>query len=86
MTIEETQTEFEREINKRAYIEMEEELLTKYTGKWVVIAQGKLLKVGKSIEDVEDVAPDAHHRFIFRVEKAESRKGTFRLPMRRVSP
>lgn len=57
----------ERALNNRAYEAMREELERDYRGKCVVIAYGQLQGAGDTFEEVKHLAPDAHHRLIFRV-------------------
>lgn len=81
---EERNIDKEREENLRFYNQIKAELFTNYTGKYVVIAKGKLQKVGESFDEVKDAAMDANHRFIFKVEPPKERaRGTLRWPMRK---
>ena len=49
----------------------------------MVIAKGKVQAVGESFDDLKDVALDANHRFIFKVEPKEKVRGTLRWPIKR---
>ncbi len=57
----------ERVLNNRAFLEMRKDLESKYQGKYVVIAHGRLQGVGDTFEEVKDLVPEARHRLIFRV-------------------
>jgi len=76
---EERNIDKEREENLRFYNRIKAELFTKYTGKYVVIAKGKLQKVGESFDDVKYEAMDANHRFIFKVESEEEEETSLSL-------
>jgi len=81
---EERNIDKEREENLRVYNQIKAELFAKHTGKYVVIAKGKLQGVGESFDDVKYVAMDANHRFIFKVEPTKEKvRGTLRWPMRK---
>ena len=56
----------ERKLNNDAFRRLWPEL-EKQQGRYVVIAHGKLQGVGDSIESLQSVAPDAHHRLVFKV-------------------
>ena len=56
----------ERKLNNDAFRRLWPEL-EKQQGRYVVIAHGKLQDVGDSIESLHSVAPDAHHRLVFKV-------------------
>lgn len=72
-----------REENLRFYNQYKTELYKKYAGKYLVIARGKIETVGESFDDVKNVALDASHRFIFKVEPKKKIRGTLRWPMKR---
>lgn len=74
----------EREKNQITYNECKEELKKKYFGKYVVIAKGKIQSVGESFEEVKDVALDANHRFIFKVEPKKEKGGLLGWPMEKI--
>ena len=73
----------EREENLKAYHERKAELYQRYARRYVVIAKGKVQAVGESFDDLKDVALDANHRFIFKVEPKEKVRGTLRWPIKR---
>lgn len=59
--------EEERALNNRAYEAMQTELERDHWGKCVVIAYGRFQGAGDTFDEVKHLAPDAHHRLIFRV-------------------
>ena len=63
----------ERKLNNDALKRLQPEL-EKQQGKYVVIAHGKLQGIGDSIESLQNVAPDAHHRLVFKVGEPLPRK------------
>ena len=63
----------ERKLNNDALKLLQPEL-EKQQGKYVVIAHGKLQGIGDSIESLQTVAPDAHHRLVFKVGEPLPRK------------
>jgi hypothetical protein len=73
----------ERELNLRTYTEYKTKLYEEYMGRYVVIAKGEIQAVGDSFDDVRNVALDANHRFIFRVESKKKVRGRLRWPMKR---
>jgi hypothetical protein len=75
----------EREENLRIYTEYKTKLYEEYVGRYVVIAKGKIQAVGESFDDVKNVALDANHRFIFKVESKEKVRGRLRWPMKNLS-
>ena len=75
----------EREENLRIYTENKAKIYEEYVGKYVVIAKGKIQAVGDSFDDVKNVALDANHRFIFKVESKEKVRGRLRWPMKNLS-
>ena len=74
----------EREDNLRYYSEHKNRLLEENRGKYVVIAKGNIQAVGDSFDQVKDVAPDANHRFIFKVEPKDKVKSKLRWPMKAI--
>lgn len=48
----------------------------------MVIANGGIQAIGNSFDEVKDVALDANHRFIFKVEPKEKVRGRLRWPMK----
>ena len=75
----------EKEDNLRIYTENKAKIYEEYVGKYVVIAKGKIQAVGESFDDVKNVALDANHRFIFKVESKEKVRGRLRWPMKNLS-
>ena len=75
----------EREENLRIYTEYKAKLYEEYLGRYVVIAKGKIQAVGESFDDVKNVALDANHRFVFKVESKEKVRGRLRWPMKTLS-
>ena len=73
----------ERELNLRTYTEYKTKLYEEYMGRYVVIAKGEIQAVGDSFDDVKNVALDANHRFIFKVESKKKVRGRLRWPMKR---
>ncbi len=76
----EIDVERERLINNLAYQKLESELYRKYKGKFVVIANGELIAVADSYDDIMKIAnkkaPNAKHRLIFKVEEKTPRNVT----------
>lgn len=56
----------ERKLNNDAFRRLQPEL-EKQQGRYVVIAHGELQGVGDSIESLQSLAPDAHHRLVSKV-------------------
>ena len=75
----------EREENLRIYTEYKTKLYEEYVDRYVVIAKGKIQAVGESFDEVKNVALDANHRFIFKVESKEKVRGMLRGPMKNLS-
>ena len=71
-----------REENLRVYNKHKREFYEKHMGKYVVIAKGKVQKIGE-FDEVKNVAMDANHRFIFKVEQNKKVSGTLRWPIKR---
>jgi len=63
----------ERKLNNDALKRLQPEL-EKQQGRYVVIAHGKLQGVGDSIESLRSLAPNAHHRLVFKVGEPLPRK------------
>jgi hypothetical protein len=74
----------EREDNLRYYSEHKNQLLVENRGKYVVIAKGDIQAVADSFDQVKEVAPDANHRFIFKVEPKDKVKAKLRWPMKAI--
>jgi hypothetical protein len=74
----------EREDNLRIYTENKAKIYEEYVGRYVVIAKGKIQAVGESFDDVKNVALDANHRFIFKVESKKKVRGRLRWPMKKI--
>ena len=74
MELEDGRVEEERRMNNRFYSEMRERLLSEYEGKYIVIANGRLLGSSDRFEDAFKIlrskAPNAKHAIIDKVEKA----------------
>jgi hypothetical protein len=56
----------QRKLNNDAFKHLQP-ALENQQGEYVVIAHGKLQGVGDSIESLQSLAPDAHHRLVFKV-------------------
>jgi len=63
----------ERKLNNEAFRRLQPEL-GKYQGRYVLIAHGRLQGVGDSIESLRNLAPDAHHRLVFKAGELPPRK------------
>jgi hypothetical protein len=72
----------EREENVRFYKEHEAELYQNYAGKYVVIAKGRIQAVGSSFDEIDGVALDAQHRYVFQVVPKGPTKVRLRWPIR----
>ena len=63
--------ESERKRNQEAYERLRGELDRKYQGRFVLIADGKLIADGPTFEEVakkgDEVVPKASHRIVFKV-------------------
>lgn len=74
----EDDTQRERLINNLVYQNLENKLLKEYKGKYVLIANGKLIATAGSYDDIVMIAnervPNAKHRLIFKVEERMYRK------------
>src|SRR5947208_13082669 len=57
----------ERTADVAAYERERAALDREHAGEWAVIAGGKVVATAKALEDVEAKAPEAKHRFVFRV-------------------
>ena len=74
--LQETQDEMvarERKLNNDALSRLQPEL-ERQQGRYVVVAHGKLQGVGDSIESLQSLAPDAHHRLVFKVGELPPRR------------
>ncbi len=64
-------TEYEKEMqqNLNTYKQLRTEILQKHKGKYVAIAEGKLVAVAQTfdeaVESSEEALPDFRHRFVF---------------------
>lgn len=64
-------TKYEKEIqqNLNAYKQLRTEILQKHKGKYIVIAEGKLVAVAQTFDEAveasEEALPDFRHRFVF---------------------
>jgi hypothetical protein len=63
----------DRRLNNALFRQLQPEL-EKQRGRYVVIAHGKLQGVGDSIESLQGLALDAHHRLVFKVGDPLPRK------------
>jgi len=63
----------ERKLNNDAFRRLWPEL-EEQQGRYVVIAHGKLQGIGDSIESLQSLAADAHHRLVFKVGEPFPRK------------
>ncbi|MBI3360307.1 MAG: hypothetical protein HY023_04275 [Chloroflexi bacterium] len=66
--------EEERTANDRAYEALRAELEQRHSGKWIVMAHGKLQGVGDSLEEVDQLASTAHDRIVMRVGEKRSKE------------
>lgn len=57
----------ERQLNNAAYQRLRRQLEREHPGKYAVIAHGELQRVVSSPEEASNVAPDAHHRLVFKI-------------------
>lgn len=71
----------EREKNLIFYNENEDMIKSLYVGKYIVIAGQEIKAIGDSLEEVESVAYEYNHRFVFLVEKESNGDRTVRVPM-----
>ena len=60
-------TQSEAEINNQVFENLRAELEQNYGGKWIVIAHGKLQGVADLPEELNDLAPAAHHRIVVQI-------------------
>jgi len=67
LELETDETEDER-VNNKAYAKLKDEILRDYAGKYVVIAEGKIVASGDSLDDVY-IEPKGRvsHRLVFKV-------------------
>ena len=66
--------EIEAERNNQAFAQLQSELEQKYDGQWIVIAQGQLQGVGKTLQEVNDLALDANHRIVMQIGRKYSQE------------
>ena len=64
----------EREADRKAYDAAIAGLRKDHAGEWVVIAEGAVAKVGATLADVNEIAPEALHRFVFEIGKEGDRE------------
>jgi hypothetical protein len=57
----------EAAINNQAFESLRTELEQKYSGKWIMIAHGKLQRVADTPEELNHLAPTARHRIVMQV-------------------
>lgn len=57
----------EATVNNQAFEALEAELIQKYPGKWIAIADGKVQGIADLPEDLNTVAEAAHHRIIVQI-------------------
>ena len=50
---------------------------------YVVIAKGALQGYGSSLDEIKNIAMNANHRFVFKVERKEKSTRKFRWPTKR---
>ncbi len=56
-----------READEKAWTSMAADVVAKHKGAWVVVGDGKLLAVGKTLAQVAETGADLPHRFVFEV-------------------
>lgn len=66
--------EAEAEINNQAFKALRAELEQKYSGQWIVIANGKFLGAADVPEKLNHLAPTAKHRLITRMGETRPQK------------
>ncbi len=68
--------EEEREFlqNNLAYESIEEEILTKYRGKWIAIEKGRVVNAAESLDQLKRSLGDVDHRIILKVGEARPMK------------
>lgn len=68
--------EEEREFlqNNLAYESIEEEILTKYQGKWIAIEKGRVVNAAESLDQLKRSLGDVDHRIILKVGEARPMK------------
>ncbi len=57
----------EAKANNQAFENLRAELEQNYPGKWIVIAHSKLQGVADTPEDLNHLAPTAHHRIVMQI-------------------
>lgn len=74
LELEKDETEDER-VNNKAYAKLKDEILRSYTGKYVAIAEGKIVASGDSLTDVY-IEPKGRvsHRLVFKVGEKPPRR------------
>ena len=82
----EGEIEKERILNNLAYNKLKGKLIKKYEGKYAIIANGKLIGVADSYEEIVKIAnekaAEAKHCLIFKVEKEATQRKIGRLGWR----
>jgi len=68
---EEAPVETERALNAKAYARLRADLHANQAGKWVAIAKGEIAAIAGDLGSLKGVAPDAAHRYVFRVGEDE---------------
>ena len=60
--------------NNQVFEELRSELEAKYSGQWIVIAEGKFLGAADTPEELNHLAPTARHRILIQMGNAYSNK------------
>lgn len=71
-----------RQKDQKYYDENKAFIENNYSGKYLVIAEGEIKAIGNNLNDVKDVANQFIHRFVFKVEPENKRRGSIRWPVR----
>lgn len=66
--------EAEAALNNQAFALLHDELQQKYASQWVVIAGGKFLGAAKTPEELNHLAPAAHHRILVQLGQTRPRE------------
>lgn len=66
--------EAEAALNNQAFVLLQDELLQKYAGQWVVIAGGKFLGAAQTPEALNELAPTAYHRLLMQMGQTRPRE------------